>query len=151
MEVKLVKLKPMIVASFYAFGESPEGEALQKLNNWAKPKDFLNDIENHPIFGFNNPPPSGLGQEYGYEFWIKVDPKTEPEGDMRICFFGGGSYAVTRCTGVDKIHDIWLALFEWCKINNYKIGTHQGLEKFISGDSPEDLVIDLYCPIYAEK
>lgn len=148
MEVKIIRLEPMIVASFYAFSESPEEEAFEKMNSWAKPKGLFADSENHPIFGFNNPPPSRPGQKYGYELWINVDPKTEPEKDMRVCFFGGGSYAVARCSGVHAIHDTWMALFEWCKKNTYKTGTHQGLEKHISGNSPENMVLELYCPIY---
>jgi len=66
---------------------------------------LLNDLKNHPIFGFNNPPLLDQGQKYGYEFCIKVDLKTEPEEGMRISFFRGGNYAVTQCTGVNKIHD----------------------------------------------
>lgn len=148
MEVKIIKLEPMIVANFYAFGENPEDKALQKLNDWAKPKGLLNDLKNHPISGFNNPPPLDQGQKYGYEFWIKVDPKIEPEEDMRISFYRGGNLAASQCTGVNKIHDTWMALSKWCKINNFKTGVHQGLEKYISGSSPENLVLELYCPIY---
>jgi len=147
IKVKIVKLEPMIVASAYAFSESPEEKAQQLLNTWAEPRGLLGDLKNHPIFGFDNPPPAGPGQKYGYEFWIKVDPKTEPGNDVRICFFRGGRYAVTRCTGAHKIPETWMALGEWCKTNNYKIGMHQGLEKYISGDNPENLVMDFYCPI----
>ncbi len=147
IKVKIVNLEPMLVASAYAFSKSPEQEAQQILNNWAEPRGLLNDLKNHPIFGFNNPPPSGPDQKYGYEFWIKVDPNTEPEKDIRICFFKGGRYAVARCTGANTIYKTWVALFEWCKAHNYKNGMHQGLEQFISGDSPETMVLDLYCPI----
>ena len=52
IEVKIVKLERMIVASSYAFSESPEAEAMQKLHNYVKPKGLLNDLENNPFFGF---------------------------------------------------------------------------------------------------
>ncbi len=148
LEVKIVDLEPMIVASAYAFGKSPEEQALHNLNTWAASRGFLDDLENHPIFGFDNPPPSGPNQKYGYEFWMKVAPNTEPENNIRICYFGGGTYAVTRCLSAFKIHETWIALFEWVTNKSCKLGTHQKLERFISGDSPENIVMDLYFPIY---
>jgi len=33
IEVKIIKLEPRIVASFYAFGENPEDKARQKLSD----------------------------------------------------------------------------------------------------------------------
>ena len=79
-DVQIVRLEPMRVASTYGFGEHPEDQAWQILAEWAKPKGLLDDIDAHPIFGFNNPYPTPDNPKYGYEFWIKVGPAVEPEG-----------------------------------------------------------------------
>ena len=58
LDVRIVELEPMRVASFHAFGESPELKASKKLVDWAKPKGLLDAKGTHRIFGFNNPDPS---------------------------------------------------------------------------------------------
>jgi len=62
LDVRIVKLEPMLVASFLGFGESPEDLAWKQLIPWAKSKGLLDDAETHRIFGFNNPdpPPAAL-------------------------------------------------------------------------------------------
>ena len=94
LEVQIVKLEPMRVASFYGFGAGPENEARDKLVAWAEPKGMLENPDEHRIFGFDNPIPSHGSPNYGYEFWITVDPDVEPEGDIRIVDFFGGLYAI---------------------------------------------------------
>jgi AraC family transcriptional regulator len=152
IEVKIVKLEPMRIASVYAFGLSPEAEAWKKLTAWAKPKGLLNNIKRQQLFGFNNPNPCDECSKYGYELWIKVNSAIEPEGDIRIIDFCGGPYAVCRCEAKGdlqvKVPNAWLNITEWCHNNNHKLGYHQALENFItSADDPDTLVLDLYCPI----
>jgi DNA gyrase inhibitor GyrI len=151
-DVRIVKLEPMRVASVYAFGVSPEAEAWGKLKAWAKPKGLLDNIKGQQLFGFNNPNPSDGCSKYGYELWIKVNSTIEPEGDVRIIDFCGGSYAVTRCEAKGdlqaKVPNAWLNLIEWCHNNERKLGYHQSLENFItSADNPHTLILDLYCPL----
>lgn len=55
LDVRIVKLEPMRVASVWAFGESPETEAHEKLRAWAGPKGLLADPKKYRIFGFNTP------------------------------------------------------------------------------------------------
>ena len=150
--VHVTKLEPMRVASVYAFGTNPEGEAWNKLVAWAEPKGLLNNIAEHPIFGFNNPNPLSESSRYGYELWIKVTPEIEPEGEIRIIEFMGGLYAVARCEALGEpyknIPSAWQSLVDWCRENNHELGYHNALERFVtSGDRPDDLVLDLYCPI----
>ncbi len=152
LEVQIVKLEPMLVASTYAFSISPEVEAWGKLVAWAQPKGLLDDIDAHPIFGFNNPNPSTGNSKYGYEFWIKVGTNIEPEGDVRINEFYGGLYAVIRCKTHGELYKTipasWRQLIEWCKTSKYKFGYHRWLEKQIAGaNNPDELTLDLYCPI----
>ena len=151
-DMQIETLKPMRVASVWGFGPSPENEAWQKLEAWAKPQGLYGDLENHPIFGFNNPNPSAGSPNYGYELWLQVGPDTLPEGDVRILDFAGGLYAVKRCEvpkgQFEQIGETWKALVTWLEDSKYKQGTHQWLEKSIATSSPDlEFVLDLYLPI----
>jgi DNA gyrase inhibitor GyrI len=151
LEVRIVKLEPMRVASVYGFGESPERQAWEKLVAWAGPKGLLDDAEKHRIFGFNNPNPSPGSPNYGYEFWIVVGPDVEPEGDVRIVDFAGGLYAVTRCEELSKIGQLWQRLAAWQENSEYRSGSHQWLEENVGpvdvSHDEDALVLDLYLPI----
>ena len=151
-EVRIVRLEPMRLASVWGFGPSPETEAWAKLEAWAKPKGLYGDLENHPIFGFNNPNPTAGSPNYGYELWIKVDPETKPEGDVRILDFAGGLYAVKRCEvpkgQYEVIGETWKELVTWREDSKYKHATHQWLEKSVPNDLPNiEFILDLYLPI----
>ena len=82
-DVRIVNLEPMRVASFHAYGDSPENEAGKKLIAWAKPKGLLDDPEKHRVFGFDNPSPTPGSPNYGYEFWIVIDPDQEIEDEVK--------------------------------------------------------------------
>jgi AraC family transcriptional regulator len=152
LDVRIVKLEPMRVASFLGFGESPEGRAWEKLITWAKPRGLLDNPEEHRLFGFNNPNPSAGSPNYGYEVWIVIDPDAEPEGDAKTLSFEGGLYAVTRCEvpkgQFDVIGATWSKLVTWREDSKYKCGTHQCLEESLPMDLPDtEFVLDLYLPI----
>lgn len=152
LEVRVVHLEPMRVASVHAFSASPEYDALEKLMAWAKPKGLLDDPERHRVFGFNNPDPSPGSPNYGYEFWIVVGPDVEPEGEVTVKEFPGGLYAVTRCEvqeGEDPgqvIPETWRRLVAWCEDSKYRVAHHQWLEEHTL-QHPGVLLLDLHCPI----
>ena len=157
-KVEIVKLEPMHVASVRATSTTPERDAWEKMRSWSEPMGLLEDISKHPVFGFNNPGPS-LGQkEYGYEFWIRVDPGTQPTREVEIKKFRGGLYAVTTCKLKEELEseffkkegylESWKNIVDWVKSSKYKFGKHQFLEKAHEpGVSEEEMVLDLYCPI----
>ena len=149
LDVRIVKLESMRVASVRGFSESPEKLAWEKLVAWAKPKGLLDDLKQHRIFGFNNPDPSPGSPNYGYEFWIMVGPDVEPEGEVRIQDFLGGLYAVTRCQGVDNITETWKQLIRWGVDSKYKHASHQWLEEHLTpiGAPFDQMTLDLYLPI----
>ena len=157
-EVKIVKLEPMRVASVRAISKTPEHDAWEKMRAWAEPKSLLEDIERHPVFGFNNPNPSPDREDYGYEFWVRVGPDVEPEGDVEIKEFEGGLFAVTTCKLKEEIEseffqkegylESWKKIVDWVKSSKYKFGKRQCLEKAHDpGASDEELILDLYCSI----
>ena len=158
LEVRIVELEPMRVASVRAISETPERDAWEKMRAWAEPKGLLEDIEKHPVFGFNNPDPSPDRKEYGYEFWMRVGPDIESEGDIKIKEFEGGLYAVTTCNLKQELEseffrkegylESWKKLVDWVKSSEYQLGQHQCLERAHDPDaSAEEMVLDLYCPI----
>ena len=152
LDVRIVTLEPMRVASAHAYGASPEGPAWDKLIAWARPKGLLEDPAAHRIFGFNNPNPSPGTPNYGYEFWIQVGPEVEGEGEIAIKAFAGGRYAVTRCSDLHQIGQIWQQLAAWSQESPYANAKHQWLEEHIapapSAPQPEEeLVLDLFLPI----
>jgi len=157
-EVKIVKLEPMRVASARAISTTPEHDAWEKMRSWAEPRGLLEDIDKHPVFGFNSPDPSPGRKEYGYEFWIRVEPDTQPTGDVEIKKSKGGLYAVTTCKLKEELEseffkkegylESWKNIVDWVKSSKYKMGKHQCLEKAHEpGPSDEELILDLYCPI----
>jgi DNA gyrase inhibitor GyrI len=152
LDVRIVKLEKMRVASFLGFGPSPEEEAWNKLNTWVKPRGYQENPEQHPIFGFNNPDPSPGSPNYGYELWIVVGPEVESEGDMSTKEFAGGLYAVTRCDvpkgDFEEIGRKWKQLATWREDSRYKAAHHQWLEKSVEFDaSVLEFALDLYIPI----
>jgi len=158
LQVEIVQLDPMTVASVQAISKSPEDDAWKKMVAFAEPRGLLKDLKKNPIFGFNNPNPSAGNEEYGYEFWIRIDPKTELEEGVVKKKFDGGLYAVTRCNLTKEatsayLHEhgmleSWAKLGEWFKSSGYKKAEHQWLEKSVNPNKPdEDLLLDLYMPI----
>ena len=158
LNVNIVELEPMRVASVRAISETPEHDAWEKMRAWAEPKGLLEDIEKHPVYGFNSPDPSPDRKEYGYEFWIRVELDTQPTGDVEIKKFQGGLYAVTTCKLKEELEseffkkegylESWKNIVDWVKSSKYKFGKHQCLEKAHEpGASDEELILDLYCPI----
>jgi len=158
LDVKIVELESMHVASAQAIGESPEDKAWNKMRAWAEPRGLLEDLEEHPVFGFDNPEPSPGQKEYGYEFWMKVGPEEEAEGDIKMKEFQGGLYAVTTCNLKEELEseffkkngclESWKKIVEWVKSSKYTMGCHQCLERAHDpGGSVDELILDLYCPI----
>ena len=150
LEVRIEKLEPMRVASVRVVSDTPERDAWDKMRGWAEPLGLLENIEKNPVFGFNNPGPAPDRREYGYEFWIRVDPDTEPNGDIQIRDFPGGMYAVTKCAllGDPNILETWKLLWDWVQASEYEHRKTHELEKPQNPLSPEeDLILDLYLPI----
>lgn len=153
MEIKVVTLESMRMASVYGFGSSPETEAWSKAMAWAKPKGLFEGPELPRIFGFNNPNPSPGSPNYGYEFWITVGPEVEPEDGVRIVEFSGGLYAVARMPEFrdpeTTIPRAWKELVAWIGDSKYRGANHQWLEEhfFAVGNVEDVLSLDLFAPI----
>ena len=145
--VRIVTLSPMRVASYYGYGAAPEGVAHEKLAAWARPRGLLQPNSGRLVFGFNNPSPSPGSPNYGYEFWMTLDPGEDPGEGVQVKQFGGGLYAVTRCVGVAIIGEVWERLGAWRNGTHYRFGSHQWLEEHIDIWNDDQFVLDLFLPI----
>lgn len=156
-DIRIVQLAPMRVASLRVISATPELHAWAKMRTWAESKGLLGDLEKHPVFGFNNPPPEPGKREYGYEFWIRVDADIESDDIVEIKEVKGGKYAVTTCVLKEELAsdffkehgflESWYRLEKWAKANGYRYRGHPGLEKPHDPDAGPNLVLDLYYPI----
>ena len=148
IEVRIVTLEPMRVASAYGFGEQPELQAWSKILTWAKSQGY-EDLSKHRFFGFNTPNPSPGSPNYGYEQWITIDEEAEPGEGIEFKDFSGGLYAVTHCEDLHHISDIWMQLAVWREESKYREAHHQWLEECFTPEAErlEDYVFDLYAPI----
>ena len=152
-DVSIVSLPPMRVASFYAFSSSPEAEAWTMMVAWAKAHACWQDHPKTRIFGFNNPDPSVGSPNYGYEYWLTIDPSIQQDNDPTVKDFPGGLYGVLRCEVSEKPWEIipnsWKILVKWLESSHYKHGNHQWLEEHLtrSESNEQGFVLDLYIPI----
>jgi DNA-binding transcriptional ArsR family regulator len=158
--VQVVELEPMRVASVRAFSATPEIDAWEKMRAWAEPQGLLEDLDNHPVFGFNNPNPSPGQKEYGYEFWIRMGTLFKGEGEVVAKDADGGLFAVTSCRLGEELEseytkehgflEPWRKLIEWVILNEkYEIDDRrQSLEKSRNPGAPvAEVILDLYHPI----
>ncbi|MFC1746009.1 GyrI-like domain-containing protein [Candidatus Riflebacteria bacterium] len=147
IDVRIKELEPMRVASFKVVSANPEYETWEKLNAWASTKGYLGNIEEHPIFGFNNPGPSPERKDYGYESWIRVPLDTESDGAFEIKDFPGGLYAVTTHKGLPN-PDVWMSLWKWVQSSSHLWRKTHELEKPHNPLASHDKIIfDLFLPI----
>lgn len=163
MEIKVVELNPMKVASFQYVGENPEVNAFKEIIKWAQEKNLLNkDVKNH-FFGFNNPTPSENNPVYGYEVWLPLDDDFEGDDEIKIKEFKGGLFAVKEMLLSDFFSGQGWNVFHsaaesWMKENMYEydrtvqwleehIVEKKDIDNFIQKNDLSNWTIGLYLPI----
>ena len=151
LDVRIVDLPPLRVASAHGFGEGPEGLAWDQMMAWLKQRGFWKDGSDRRFFGFNNPDPSPGSPNYGYEFWMVVGPEVQGDAEATIKEFAGGLYAVTRCVGIPNIPAMWKQLVVWGEDSPYRMAQHQWLEECLTppDEDMDQIELDLYLPIAA--
>ena len=147
LEVKIVEMDEMRVASFHAFGEYPEIEAIRKMQEWARPKGLIGEGK-YPVFGFDNPHPGPGKKEHGYEVWVVLDDDTEAD-DVEVKKVQASRYAMLYSEGFKNIGPNWQRLVEWVKNSEYKASCCQCLEGHIPGSTEDGdfFALNLYIPI----
>jgi effector-binding domain-containing protein len=148
LEVRIVQMEPMRVASALGFGQSPELLAWEKILAFAQAAGI--DREQARFFGFNNPNPSPGSPNYGYEQWITVGPDVEAAGEVSIKEIPARRYAVTRCDSLEHIGQVWQQLVTWFEDSPYQKPPHwcECLEELLTPpEVPFEDVFDLYLPL----
>jgi effector-binding domain-containing protein len=149
VDVKIVTLPPMRVASQTAYGPSPEIEAYQGLIAWAQENQVLTYPDGQRIFGFNNPGPTPGSPNYGYEFWMTVPAGTSGSERVEIKDIPGRTYAVIHCESLPVIGERWRQLINWVQTSGYRAAAGECLEEYLGPLEliEEQLIFDLYQPI----
>jgi effector-binding domain-containing protein len=151
LEVRIVKLPPMRVASALGFGTQPENQAWKMIQTFAKANGIDLKSEGVQTYGFNNPNPTPGSENYGYEIWLPVGPDIEAQEPIELKDVTGGTYAVTRFTGLSNIGRVCKELVAWFEDSPYVWPPNctQCLEGLLNPfqSDPEGFVFDLYLPI----
>jgi DNA gyrase inhibitor GyrI len=148
VDVRVVRLEPLHVASALGFGPSPEAQAWETLMAWARAQGLAGDLKAHRFFGFNNPNPAPGSPNYGYEQWMTVGPEATAGEGVTIQDFAGGLYAVMLCPEIPS-PERWGQLVQWREASAYPGAAHQWLEELLTPDIPFEAgwKFDLYLPI----
>jgi effector-binding domain-containing protein len=149
MNVRIVQMEPMRVASALGFGADPEDRAARKMLAFMESRGQR--FEDVRWFGFNNPDPSPGSPNYGYEVWITVGPEVKGEGEVTVKEIPARRYAVTRCEGLETIGRDWQRLVLWFEESPYHRPPHwaECLEHLLTPPTlpEEQYTFDLYLPI----
>ncbi len=124
LTVQIERLEPLRVASVAVKSESPEGEAIDALLNWARPQGLLDGT--FRFFGYDNCQPY---PNHTYTTWLSVGQDVQPSGAITIKDFAGGLYAVMEVQGVEQISPGWKQLAQWCAAHGYRLGKPPCLEE----------------------
>ena len=153
LDVRIVDLLPMRVASALGYGTHPEDLAWQKISGFAATLGLKPGNPDYRTFGFNNPNPTPGSPNYGYEIWLVVGPDIEAEPPIEIKEIPGAKYAVTRFTGISNIGRVWRELVTWFEDSPYTRPPNwcTCLEEILNPaeTDPEKWSFDLYLPIAA--
>ena len=146
-EIRIETLHPIRAAHFHAFSQTPEDDAWKKAASWAESRGLLGETPTR-VFGRNNPPPSPGKKEYGYEFFLELEPGLKEEEGVRIEKLPGGRCAVLACEGVEHLPETWRRLYDWVTTNGKKVADH-GLEEHLNPGEPDvsRLEFDLWLPV----
>ena len=111
--VRIVDLEPLRVLAVLGFGPSPETEAWELIEKFARDRGLDMWSGEHRFFGFNTPDPSPGSPNYGYEQWMTVAADVTAEEPFEIKHVPAGRYAAIRFTGLEEIGTHWGRLVAW--------------------------------------
>jgi len=79
----------MKVAAALGFGPEPEALAWEALTHWAASEGLR--LNEHRLFGFNNPSPTPGSPNYGYEQWLVLKERAIGSAEVQINRLGRGA------------------------------------------------------------
>lgn len=116
LNVRIILLPPMTVASYHCIGSDPEGQVLGVMTDFAQKIRLYEIKPDARMFGFNRPNPGVLEDgTHGYEVWVTVPENMElPEPLVKKHYGGGRLYAVLSIRFPE--FQLWGDLINW--VNN---------------------------------
>lgn len=109
-DIRIVYLPPSVVASSHYFGENPEDNAGNQLEDFIKKVRLPELKPDFRVYGFNNPSPEDEKQQYGYEFWVTIPEDFSVPKPLIRREFAGGLYAA-HCIKMGDFQE-WGTFFE---------------------------------------
>lgn len=152
----LASLPRMRVASYWAFGESPEADGDTVIKEWAKKNNLLASDKGARIFGCDYP--AYFARKRGYEYWITV-PGNFKFKESDICkekTLPGGMYALITFEFkkgddgdfIGKLFGAMEMFAKWCRESEYGFAFHQYLEEMVPEDMESEMQrMNCYFPI----
>jgi len=126
IKVSLKELDTMRATFFYSLSNTPEEDAWNKAESWAKVRGFLQIDSSIRIFG-RNIYPTENPEPHGYGIYITIPPNTKVEIEVPVRLIPGGLYAVVKCNGVEEMSIIWPGLWKWVENSEHQyIGETKG-------------------------
>jgi len=125
-KVRLKRLDAMHAVFFYSLSNTPEEDAWNRAESWAKEKGLLQVDSSIRIFG-RNIYPTEHPEPHGYGIYITVPPNIKVESEVPVPIIPGGLYAVSKCNGLEEMSIKWPELWKWVENSEYQyIGETKG-------------------------
>ncbi len=128
LEPQLQKLEKMTAAHVYSLNQPPEEEALTKITQYAATNGLSQQTSR--LFG-RNIYLTDQSEPHGYEYYLTVDGKTEPNGEFEE--LPGGLYAVLEVANLFSLTEGWKNLFSWVEANGHiPVGVKKGSHGWVN-------------------
>ena len=88
--VRIEEIEPMRAAFFHSLSNTPEEDAWNKAECWAREKGILNKDEGIQIFG-RNIYPTENPEPHGYGIYITLPPNTKVKNEISVRSIPGAS------------------------------------------------------------
>lgn len=116
LNVRILKLPPMTVASYHCIGDDPEEQVFGVMTEFAQKIRLYEIKPDARMIGFNRPNPGVLEDgTHGYEVWVTIPEDMElPEPLVKKRYDGKRLYAVLAIRFPE--FELWGDLINW--VNN---------------------------------
>ena len=113
LNVRIVQIPPITVASYHFIGENPEETVGNVISKFAKDVNLYEIKPDAKLYGFNHPDPCETGEPHGYEDWVTIPEDMEVPAPLVKKQFAGGLYAA-HTIKFPNFHE-WNSLADWVK------------------------------------
>ena len=161
-DVRIIYLPPAVVAAYQYIGDDPETHCHQVVDDFVRKHDLVRRKPDLRHYGFNSPNPTDESGYHGYEVWVTIPEEMSVTPPLVKKTFPGGLYAAHMIPF--GAFEEWEWLWEWVQSSEkYQLDCKgKGSEcmyglleehlnyvnhAHLENTEPEDLQLDLLCPI----